>query len=348
MATICVYGAGSVGCYIGGRLLAAGSGVNFVGRARAGAELREHGLALSDYRSGHWHVPPSRIDYSTDAAAAATADLVLVTVKSAGTPVAAAELAAVLRPDALVVSFQNGLSNADVLRAALPRHTVLAGMVPFNVVGDGRGAFHQGSTGDLAVQTAPALLPFAAGFRDAGLPLTLHADILAVQWAKLLLNLNNAINALSNRPLKEELSQRAYRHCLALAQTEALALLAEAGIRPTRLTSLPANWIPRLLNTPDALFERLARKMLAIDPLARSSMSDDLAAGRVTEIDWINGEVLRLAERCGRRAPVNARLCALVREAEQGSVRPAWSGEALLTELLAARNDRNAHSAGQA
>jgi 2-dehydropantoate 2-reductase len=160
--------------------------------------------------------------------------------------------------------------------------------------------------------------------------------MLPVQWAKLLLNLNNAINALADRPLKEELSQRAYRICLAMAQEEALALLKRAGIRPVKVTPLPATWIPRVLRLPDALFERVGRTMAKIDPLARSSMSDDLAAGRATEIDWINGEVVRLAQRVGQTAPVNARLCELVREAERADVRPSWSGEALLGELRAA------------
>lgn len=154
-----------------------------------------------------------------------------------------------------------------------------------------------------------------------------------VQWAKLLFNLNNAINALANLPLKAELSQRAYRRCLAMAQSEALGLLAAAGLRAAKLTPLPAAWIPRLLALPDGLFARVGGRMLAIDPLARSSMSDDLAAGRATEVDWINGEVVRLAGRLGCVAPVNARLCALVHDAERRAARPAWAGEALLAEL---------------
>ncbi|EIF75829.1 2-dehydropantoate 2-reductase, partial [Burkholderia pseudomallei 354e] len=87
MATICVYGAGAVGCYLGGRLLAGGADVALIGRARIGDELRAHGLALSDYRGRDVRVPPSAIAFSTaDAAALATAELVLVTVKSAATP----------------------------------------------------------------------------------------------------------------------------------------------------------------------------------------------------------------------------------------------------------------------
>jgi 2-dehydropantoate 2-reductase len=338
MAKICIYGAGSIGCYVGGRLLAGGSDVSFIGRARIAGQLRRQGITLSRHDDSRWYVPPERTDVSTDTASAAAADLVLVTVKSAATRTAAAELASVLRPGTIVLSLQNGVGNADVLRVALPQNIVLEGMVPFNVVERGPGAFHQGSAGELEIRHTPAMQPFVDAFRQAGLPLIQHLDMLPVQWAKLLLNLNNAINALANRPLKEELSQRAYRLCLGMAQKEALALLKRAGIRPARVTPLPATWIPHVLSVPDALFERLGRTMLTIDPLARSSMSDDLAAGRATEVNWINGEVVRLAQRLGQTAPVNERLCELVREAELAQVRPLWSGEALLAEMRAAAN----------
>ena len=336
MAKIVIYGAGSIGCYVGGRLLAGGSDVGFIGRARIADQLRHQGITLSRHDESRWHVPAERVEVSMDPAKAATADLVLVTVKSAATAAAAAELANVLRPGTIVVSFQNGIGNADALHAALPQCTVLQGMVPFNVVERGPGAFHQGSAGELEIRRAPAMQPFVDAFSNAGLPLIQHVDMLPVQWAKLLLNLNNAINALANRPLKEELTQRAYRICLSMAQKEALALLKRAGIRPARLTPLPATWIPRVLALPDAWFERLGRRMLTIDPLARSSMSDDLAAGRTTEIDWINGEVVRLAQCLGQTAPVNERLSELMREAERANVRPSWSGDALLAEMRAA------------
>lgn len=333
MARICIYGAGSIGCYLGGRLAAGGAEVVFVGRPGIGEELRQQGLTLTHYDGGKWQVPPKAIAFSAELEAAATAELILVTVKSGATAQAATELAAVIQPGALVISFQNGLDNAETLRAALPGRNVLAGMVPFNVVRRGPGAFHQGSEGEPEVEDSPALAPFLADFTRAGFALRRHSDMLPVQWAKLLFNLNNAVNALSGLPLQQELAQRDYRRCLALAQAEALALLQQAGIAPARLTPLPPGWIPALLRLPDALFARLARKMLAIDPLARSSMADDLAAGRPTEVDWINGEVVRLAQRLGQRAPVNERLVSLVKAAENGAAR--WSGEALLAELQA-------------
>lgn len=334
MARICIYGAGAIGCYLGGRLAARGADVGFIGRPGIGEELRQHGLALTHYDGRDWRVPPEAIAFSTGPDAVASAELILMTVKSGATAQAATELAGVIRPDAAVISFQNGSGNAQILQAALPGRSVLAGMVPFNVVKRGPGAFHQASEGEPEVEDCAALAPYLTDFTRAGFALRQHRDMPPVQWAKLLLNLNNAINALSGLPLQQELAQRDYRRCLALAQAEALALLNEAGIHPARLTPLPAGWIPALLRLPDALFTRLARKMLAIDPSARSSMADDLAAGRQTEVDWINGEVVGLARQLGRQAPVNACLVSLVKAAEADEAR--WTGDALLAELQAA------------
>ncbi len=335
MGTIAVMGAGSIGCYVGGRLAAAGADVVLIGRERLGREIAAHGLRLSDYRGAHLVLRPNQITYATAASAAAQAELVLVTVKSAGTPVAAQELAQTLRPDAIVVSLQNGIGNASILSQYLTTQTVLAGMVPFNVVQRGEGVFHQGTEGDLEVERHARLAAHVAMFERAGLPLRQHDDLRPVQWAKLLLNLNNPVNALSDLPLKQQLSQRAYRRCVALAQREGLDLIAASGIVPARLTRLPAHWIPRVLDLPDALFRLVAAGMLAIDPLARSSMWEDLQAQRTTEIDWINGEIVHLARRLGRSAPVNATLVALVHAAEQGG-RRRWSGDELLAALKSA------------
>jgi 2-dehydropantoate 2-reductase len=333
--TIAVYGAGGIGCYVGGRLAAGGAEVVFIGRPRLAGELAEHGLRLTDYLGADLVVPAERIRYETTPAAAGEAELVLVTVKSAGTAAAADELAAVLKPGATVVSFQNGIRNGEVLQERLPEHTVLTGMVPFNVLNRGGGAFHQGTEGKLDVQKHPALQPYEAAFAEAGLPLKQHDEILPVQWAKLLLNLNNPVNALSDLPLRDELAQRDYRRCLAAAQSETLSLLKAAGITPAQITALPAPRLPALLSLPDFLFKLLASKMLAIDPLARTSMWEDLQAGRKTEIDYLNGEVVRLAESLGRTAPVNAKLIELIRAAEAGRS-TAIRGATLLRELRSA------------
>ncbi|MFF0344582.1 2-dehydropantoate 2-reductase [Kribbella sp. NPDC004875] len=326
---IAVYGAGGIGCYVGGRLAATGTPVTFVGRQRMAAEVAASGLRLTDYLGADLRVGDVR--FETTPAGAAAADLVLVTVKSAATDGAAAELAGVLKPGAVVVSFQNGIRNGEVLRSRLGAQVVVPGMVPFNVLNRGGGVFHQGTEGALDVQRDEALAPYVEAFARAGLPLKQHDDIVPVQWSKLLLNLNNPVNALSNLPLRDELSQRAYRRCLAAAQSETLGLLAAAGIEPAQLLPLPMRRFPAILRLPDFVFRRVAGKMLAIDPLARTSMWEDLEAGRPTEIDYLNGEVVRLAESLDRPAPVNRKLVALIREAERS--RRVWSGPELLHAL---------------
>ncbi len=245
---------------------------------------------MTDSRGYRATLEPAQVAFSTDPAAAAAARLVLVTVKSVATHDAVAQLAGVLRPGTVVVSFQNGLSNADVLRDTLPQAVVLAGMVPFNVIERGPGAFHQGSTGALAADASPALRPFTGAFARAGLPLALHRDMRAVQWAKLLLNLNNAVNALANLPLRDELSQRAYRRCVALAQREALHVLARAAHAITgRMDSLgagaPRSRVSRA-GRPDAR-DRSARAFVDVrrsrrTPRDRSRMDQwrDRPAGR--------------------------------------------------------------------
>lgn len=333
MTKIAVFGAGSIGCYVGGRLQTAGSDIVLIGRARLGSVLQEKGLQLSDYHGWQKNLTPTEVSFSTDAGAVSTADLVLVSVKSADSAEAARTLAPLLKPGALVISLQNGLHNAETLAAGLPHHTVLAGMVPFNVAQTTPGHFHQGSEGALAVQAAAKLQPFLNDFSRAGLALEQHADMKAVQWAKLLLNLNNAVNALSGMPLKAELEQRNYRCIVAAAQREAIALLQAKKQKLAKLTPLPAHWIPYLLQVPDAVFRIAASKMLAIDPLARSSMQDDLVAGRLTEIDVLQGEIMALATAAGKAAPVNEKLLNLIKAAEQGGKRN-WSGAELRTAVL--------------
>ncbi len=333
MTTLAVFGAGTVGCYIGGRLAVAGGDVRFVGRAETGEMLRRHGLTLDDYLGREAQVAPGRIAFDTDPASLAGADVVLVTVKCTATPAAAAALDPVLRPGAVVISFQNGIRQADALRIALPARVVLAAMVPFNIVARGKGVFHQGSGGQLVAEASPHLADIDDVFDRAVLPLRHCEDIVPVQWAKLLFNLNNAINALSGLSLREELAQRDYRRCLALAQAEALRVLHRAGIRPAWLTAVPPRWLPGVLSLPDAWFARLAGPMLTIDPHARSSMADDLAAHRQTEVDWLNGEIVRLALEVGLGAPVNARLRELVHLASRERAHGRWRAGALLHTL---------------
>jgi 2-dehydropantoate 2-reductase len=327
---VAIVGAGTIGCYFGGRLNGHAR-VTMIGRTKTADAISKAGLSVSDLTGFSRHLDASAVAFRTEMSLAADADLVLVAVKSGATAEVARELGTALSRPSLIVSLQNGLHNAEVLKQLLPSHVVLAGMVPFNVVHRAPSSFHQGSSGEVMVQADVRLSRFLGIFEAAGLPLKPRNDMPAVQRAKLLLNLNNAINALSGLPLREELARQEWRLCLAIAQREALRVFRVARLPPARLTPIPPDWMPAVLSLPDRWFSLIASRTLAIDPLARSSTWEDLQAGRRTEVDAIQGEVMSLAAAHGLAAPVNARLLELIRDSEQR--RSTMTGAGLLAEL---------------
>jgi 2-dehydropantoate 2-reductase len=333
-----VLGAGVIGCYVGGRLAAAGQAVTLVGRPRLTEAMAMQGLTVSDLDGYRAHVAPAQLRLANSLAAGWSAapdtepTVVLLCVKGGATSSAAQELAACCPAGTVVVSLQNGVENVARINAEAPQLVALAGMVPYNVVMPGPTQVHRGTTGTLRLARHPmteAMLPLLA---TAGLPTALSDDMLAVQWGKLLLNLNNPINALSGLPLREQLLQRDYRRVLATLQAEALAALDAAGITPAQVASAAPRVLPHILRLPNWLFTRLAARLLRIDASARSSMWDDLQQGRGTEIDDLSGAVVRLAAYHGVTAPRNAAITELVMAHRAGQ---RWTGAALRQWLRA-------------
>jgi 2-dehydropantoate 2-reductase len=328
---IVVLGAGSVGCFIGGAWAAAGLPVSFIGRPRIAHDIREHGLTLSDY-SG-WEARVGEVDYACVPAALADADIILLTVKSGATADAAREIGAHGRDGALIISFQNGVSHFELLTAALGgRFRLVRGMVPFNIAYLGDGRFHKGVAGELWAERRAETEALAMRIGAGAASLRLAGDMAAVAWGKLLINLNNAVNALSGRALIDQLRERDYRRVVAAAQREGLRLLRRAGIKPAKIGPVPPRLLPAVIGSPDWLFRNVFLRAWKIDSKARSSMADDLKHQRRTEIDCINGELVRLADRLGTDAPINRTIVGLVRAAESGA--DPWGPAALREAVL--------------
>jgi 2-dehydropantoate 2-reductase len=319
-ARIVVAGAGSIGCYVGGCLALAGRDVVFLARPRIEQVLRGQGLRVSDLDGRDRLREAAKLAATADPASAfRNADVVLVAVKSGASEEMARLIAAHAPKHVRIVSLQNGVDNAGRIGAVVGR-PVVAGMSPFNVVlsqQEGEPVHvRRASEGTVLVEDGVSGLVELLSVE--GCRVRAHADMKAVLWGKLLFNLNNALVALSGLPLVEELSDRRWRLILADQIAEALAAMKAAGIEPASAAgSLKPRWLPFALCLPDWLFRRLARRMLAIDPSARSSMWDDLERGRPTEIDDLQGAVLRLAAQAGTAAPTIARVAALVGQAER-------------------------------
>ena len=309
-----IAGAGSIGCFVGGMYAAAGHRVALLGRRRVIDEIETNGLLLSSFEGFERKLSASQLTLSEDPSILGDAGAVLVTVKSADTAAVADAIARHAPPDAVIVSLQNGLGNVPVLRQRLPDRRVLAGMVPFNVVARGKGRFHRATSGDLVVERDD--VGTAGQLSVPGLKMRPTADIAGVQWGKLLVNLNNALNALGGLPLRQQLAQRSWRGLLADQMTEGLAAIRAEGLRPISSTPVPAGLTPYLLRLPDALFGVLLGGTMKIDAEARSSMSEDLQRGRRTEIDYLQGAIIDIAQRRGLQVPLSRRVVALIKQAE--------------------------------
>ncbi|MRG54167.1 2-dehydropantoate 2-reductase [Phyllobacterium sp. SYP-B3895] len=317
---IVIAGAGSIGCYVGGCLAAADKNVVFLVRPRVDEALRQGGLRIVDLDGTERLVSPEKLQLAVDPAAAfASAEIILVTVKSGATEEMAKLIAAHAPSSAVVVSLQNGVDNAKVLRRTLPKgFTVAAGMVPFNVVQSEPGevplTVRRTTEGTILIDDKPGDL--ADELSVPGLKVANDEDMQGVLWGKLLMNLNNAANALSNLPLAAELSDRNWRRLLADQMNEGIKVLKAHGIAPAKIQGLPPALLPWILRLPDFLFGILARKMLSVGPHARSSMWEDLSRGRPTEIDYLQGVILRLAQDKKIDVPLTRRIIARIREAE--------------------------------
>lgn len=315
-----VLGAGAIGCYIGGRLAAGGRRVTLVGRPRIVEALSATGLTVSDLDGFRAQIPPQQLTLATSLAAVRmdAPNVVLLCVKGGATESAALEIGACCPDGTTVLSLQNGVDNLARIRAIAPRMRALAGMVPYNVVMPAPGHVHRATSGKLHVQRCDLTQEMAVLMDACGLGTELARDMRPLQWGKLLLNLNNPVNALSDLPLRAQLMDPDYRQVLAALQTEALAVMKQAGVKPAKVGAVPPRLMPHILRLPNWLFGRVAARMLRIDDTARSSMWDDLQHGRSTEIDDLCGAVVRLAAQTGGSAPRNAAMCAMVAAHRKG------------------------------
>ncbi|KWA07573.1 ketopantoate reductase family protein [Burkholderia territorii] len=290
-----VLGAGAVGCYFGGMLALHGHDVVFIGRPLHVDAIRDRGLRIQT-RAFDRHVPA---DASTDIGAAGSADVVFVCVKSGDTAQAARTLSRVLAPEAIVVSLQNGVDNAALLRTAIAGPIICAAVyVASEMAGPGHLLHH--GRGDLAIEASPSSERLACVLRTAGIPTGIVDDVRAALWHKLMLNCAyNAISAIVQLPLGEMSHRDALRDTMRAVVAECIAVAAAEGIH--------------FAEPPAALVEQIEA---TIPPGQYSSTAQDLARGRPGEIDYLNGAVVRRARAAGIDTPVNRTLHLLVKMLE--------------------------------
>lgn len=290
---IAIMGAGAVGCYYGAMLSMAGHEVTLIGRPALVQAVRKDGLVLE--KAGQRHVCKVQVSEQPDAVSGA--QMVLFCVKSGDTASAGRQIAPFLRPDVMLLSLQNGISNPEVL-AQETGHCVIGSVVyvasgmaaPGVVKHFGRGDLAIG--GDKASEAADIL-------NAADIETLVSADVMGLLWSKLVVNCAyNALSAVTRLPYGPLCEGEGIPGLLDDIVAECLAVAQAEGVQ------LPAETIPTVKGVPRWMPDQF------------SSTAQDVMRSRSTEIDYLNGEIVRRALKHGVPAPLNRMLTALVKLAE--------------------------------
>ncbi|MGH1592100.1 ketopantoate reductase family protein [Methylobacterium phyllosphaerae] len=292
---VAVVGAGAVGCYYGFLLAKAGHPVTLIGRPALVDAVQSDGLVLE--RAAGTDAVPVRA--TTEGQGVARAELVLVCVKSGDTEAVGAMIAPHLATAATILSLQNGVDNSERLAAVLGRPVVpVAVYVATAMAGPGR-VRHNGR-GDLILGASETSAAIAAAFTAAGSPTTVSERAVDALWAKLIMNCAyNALSALTQLPYGRLVQGEGVVASMTDVVRECVAVAGAAGVRVA----------------PDIFDSVMALSVAMADQ--RSSTAQDLARGRPSEIDHLNGYVVRKGAELGVPTPANRMLHTLVKLAER-------------------------------
>jgi 2-dehydropantoate 2-reductase len=301
---IAILGAGSLGCSIGGVLAEAGNDVWLINRnAKLVEVLNRNGLTLRD--GGVDRVV--RVQAATSAQQVGVVDLVVVLVKSFDTTVAMTAAMALLGPQTHVLSLQNGVGHEEILAELVGRERVIGGKTYAG--GSQLGVAHisigtrgkETIIGELDGGASERTMQIAALFTEAGLQTTVSNNIMQTIWEKLLVNVSTgALCAITKLPYGKLYAVPEVEATAVAAVAEAMAVAQATGVKLTTTDPKQA-WLKAAAGLP---------------PEFKTSMLQSLEKGSVTEIDFINGAVVRQGQKYGIPTPVNQTLVACIKGIE--------------------------------
>ncbi|MDR3437223.1 ketopantoate reductase family protein [Telmatospirillum sp.] len=310
---ICFVGAGALGCAIGGMLAKSGSQVSLVNHNQAHVEaINRDGLIMRE--SGE--DTPVKVFAATDCAGIGIVDLVIILVKSGSTEAAIESARSIVGPETVVMSLQNGLGHEDVLSKVVDRSHLLAGktyvggvmLAPGHIIAGVAGKLTY--IGELDGSISPRATRIADEFSRAGLTTVVSPNIVGTIWDKLLINVaTGAVSGITRLPYGDLYKVPEIEACAVAAVAEAMAVARAQNV------------VLSIKQPRDAWM--MAAAGLPAD--FKASMLQSLERGKVTEVDFINGAVVRAGKACGIPTPVNETLVACIKGIEHSLTRIALS-----------------------
>ncbi|MEO7391381.1 MAG: 2-dehydropantoate 2-reductase [Ramlibacter sp.] len=291
-----VMGAGAVGSYYGGMLARAGHDVTLVARPQHAQAIERDGLRM-ETRTFDEQV---RLKAVADAGGVSGADVVLFCVKATDTESAGAQIRPHLGAGTLVLCLQNGVDNADRLRSVLPPSQVSAAVVYVGAEMAGPGHVKHHGRGELLIEPSGSSDTLAQALVAAGVPTQVSDNVRGALWLKLILNCAyNAVSAIAQKPYGQAVQGAGVKEVMRDVVDECLAVAKSEGVQVAG--DVPAS----------------IRMIVESMPGQYSSTAQDLARGRRSEIDHLNGFIVRRGEALGIPTPANRVLWAMVKLLEK-------------------------------
>jgi len=326
-----VIGLGAVGSIVGGLIARSGEDVLLIGKKNQVQVINKNGLRIEGVEKKA--VLIKNVKTSSDFSSLKDVDVIFFCVKSQDTEELAVKIKEYLKESAVVISLQNGVRNKDVIEN-ITKSKTLSGIVLFNAFYSEPGHVTLSIKGDLFIEEDDSVSPnIFRSLEKAGLKIKTAKNFQGFLYSKLIVNLQIAVTALTDQTIKESIIDNITRKILVAAMNEGIDVVQKSGIVLETLPEIDPRKMVKTLSRFGSITLRIGSRLIGLNDNARNSMWQSLARGKTTEVDYINGEIVKLAKNNNLDAPINEKLVELIKEAEKKHLTKSFE-PAELKEIL--------------
>ena len=328
-----VIGLGAVGSIIGGLLAKSGEKVILIGKKNQVEEISKKGIKINGINNS---ILVENVKASTDLTLISDSDVIIICVKSQDTQILAEEIKKFIKKSCIIISLQNGVRNSKILKETTG-NKALSGIILFNALYIKPGEVTLTLKGDLILETdslnKETVESFSKILNKYGIESKIETNIEGYLWSKLIVNLQNAVTALTGQTIKESILNKYSRAILIETMKEGLYILEKSETPLKTLPDIDPKVTIKRLKILNSVLLKIGSRILKLNETARGSMWQSLNRGKPTEVDYINGEIVNLAKKNNLEAPINKKLVELIKEAEKTNITKSYE-PSKLKEIL--------------
>ena len=279
--------------------------------------LKEKGLKIKEFNKSFRRI--RNVNVTSSFSKLKEVDVIFLCVKSTNTREVAKKLRGNIRKNVLIISLQNGVTNADIVND-ITGAVSIQGVITFNATLKEIGEVLLTMKGSIFLQDnrgfEKVLNDIKEIFNSSSIKIKLVDDIQSLVWSKLIINLQNAITAITGQTIRQSLIDPISRKIIYHTLEEGIKVVEKKGVKLGFSFVLNPKLLLFLLRLP-TFFIRFGVRLMRIESDAKSSMLQSVLRGKQTEVDFLNGEIDKLARNMGLRAPINKKLVQIIKETEK-------------------------------